>query len=96
MTELITNHEPQQAIPYITDEFHSLLDIGWYGSAYTLATYVSPLPCRSRLIVPLMHRQLISVDSAILQPMTGKFYFRFGNKVNLSLNPLPHTRHKTD
>ncbi|KAH8765537.1 putative MFS multidrug transporter [Diaporthe sp. PMI_573] len=43
------------AIPYITDEFHSLLDIGWYGSAYTLAT-------------------------AILQPMTGKFYFRFRNK----------------
>ncbi|KAK9774085.1 putative Major facilitator superfamily (MFS) profile domain-containing protein [Seiridium cardinale] len=27
------------AIPYITDEFNSLLDIGWYGSAYTLATY---------------------------------------------------------
>ncbi|ROW05847.1 hypothetical protein VMCG_05198 [Cytospora schulzeri] len=29
------------AIPYITDEFNSLLDIGWYGSAYTLATYVN-------------------------------------------------------
>ncbi|KAF3766613.1 hypothetical protein M406DRAFT_60905 [Cryphonectria parasitica EP155] len=25
------------AIPYITDEFNSLLDIGWYGSAYQLA-----------------------------------------------------------
>ncbi|KAF3067388.1 putative HC-toxin efflux carrier TOXA [Daldinia childiae] len=25
------------AIPYITDEFHSLLDVGWYGSAYQLA-----------------------------------------------------------
>ncbi|KAE8849753.1 hypothetical protein PTNB85_00169 [Pyrenophora teres f. teres] len=24
------------AIPYITDEFHSLLDVGWYGSAYQL------------------------------------------------------------
>ncbi|KAI0413523.1 efflux pump [Xylaria grammica] len=26
------------AIPYITDEFRSLPDIGWYGSAYTLAS----------------------------------------------------------
>ncbi|KAI1413389.1 MFS general substrate transporter [Hypoxylon sp. FL1857] len=26
------------AIPYITDEFHSLLDVGWYGSAYQLAS----------------------------------------------------------
>ncbi|EKG13744.1 hypothetical protein MPH_09051 [Macrophomina phaseolina MS6] len=25
-----------QAIPQITDEFHSLPDVGWYGSAYTL------------------------------------------------------------
>ncbi|OTB12248.1 hypothetical protein K445DRAFT_66614 [Daldinia sp. EC12] len=25
------------AIPYITSEFHSLLDVGWYGSAYQLA-----------------------------------------------------------
>ncbi|KAH8896118.1 MFS general substrate transporter [Thozetella sp. PMI_491] len=24
------------ALPYITDEFHSLLDVGWYGSAYQL------------------------------------------------------------
>ena len=26
-----------QAIPKITDEFNSLPDVGWYGSAYTLA-----------------------------------------------------------
>jgi hypothetical protein len=26
-----------QAIPKITTEFHSLQDIGWYGSAYNLA-----------------------------------------------------------
>ncbi|KAJ8112516.1 hypothetical protein ONZ43_g5378 [Nemania bipapillata] len=26
------------AIPYITDEFKSLKDIGWYGSAYSLAS----------------------------------------------------------
>ncbi|KAK1997780.1 hypothetical protein LX36DRAFT_556747, partial [Colletotrichum falcatum] len=25
------------AIPFITDEFHSLPDIGWYGSAYQVA-----------------------------------------------------------
>ncbi|KAJ5591582.1 MFS multidrug transporter [Penicillium hispanicum] len=31
-----------QAIPRITSEFHSLPDIGWYGSAYQLARYVSP------------------------------------------------------
>ncbi|KAH8435300.1 MDR family MFS transporter [Aspergillus melleus] len=27
-----------QAIPQITDEFNSLSDVGWYGSAYTLAS----------------------------------------------------------
>lgn len=26
------------AVPYITSEFHSLLDVGWYGSAYLLAS----------------------------------------------------------
>ncbi|CAM1509629.1 Fc.00g033680.m01.CDS01 [Cosmosporella sp. VM-42] len=30
--------EPGQAIPQITDEFNSLSDVGWYGSAYTLAS----------------------------------------------------------
>lgn len=29
-----------QAIPRITSEFHSLADVGWYGSAYQLARYV--------------------------------------------------------
>jgi len=29
-----------QAIPRITTEFHSLRDVGWYGSAYQLARYV--------------------------------------------------------
>ncbi|KAF2272622.1 MFS general substrate transporter [Westerdykella ornata] len=32
------------AIPYITDEFHSLKDIGWYGSIYLMALCVSQLP----------------------------------------------------
>ncbi|KAI0838355.1 MFS general substrate transporter [Hypoxylon sp. FL0890] len=26
------------AIPYITDDFHSLLDVGWYGSVYQLSS----------------------------------------------------------
>jgi len=28
-----------QAVPKITDEFHSLRDVGWYGSAYQLGRY---------------------------------------------------------
>lgn len=32
-----------QAIPRITSEFHSLADVGWYGSAYQLARCVSIL-----------------------------------------------------
>ncbi|OAA68336.1 Major facilitator superfamily domain, general substrate transporter [Niveomyces insectorum RCEF 264] len=31
------------AIPRITDEFHSIDDIGWYGSAYVLATCATQL-----------------------------------------------------
>ena len=27
------------AVPRITSDFHSLLDVGWYGSAYQLARY---------------------------------------------------------
>ena len=33
------------AIPYITDEFHSVGDIGWYGSAYMLTTASFMLVC---------------------------------------------------
>ena len=35
----ITSHlliDANQAIPQITNEFHSLADVGWYGSAYLL------------------------------------------------------------
>lgn len=31
------------AIPRITDEFHSLGDVGWYAAAYMLATSASQL-----------------------------------------------------
>lgn len=36
------------AIPKITDEFHSLTDVGWYGSAFLLAKYVSVSRCTKR------------------------------------------------
>jgi hypothetical protein len=45
-----------QAIPRITDQFHSLPDVGWYGGAYQLA-------------------------GAALQPLSGKLYTYFDNKV---------------
>ncbi|KAL9606316.1 MAG: hypothetical protein Q9179_000489 [Wetmoreana sp. 5 TL-2023] len=31
------------AIPYISDEFHSLKDVGWYGSIYLMAVCISQL-----------------------------------------------------
>ncbi|KAJ5197645.1 MFS toxin efflux pump [Penicillium cf. viridicatum] len=31
------------ATPYITDEFHSLKDVGWYGSVYTMVVCVTTL-----------------------------------------------------
>lgn len=34
LDESLTEHVDTQAIPNITDEFESLHDIGWYGSAY--------------------------------------------------------------
>ncbi|KAI9667450.1 MAG: hypothetical protein M1821_000266 [Bathelium mastoideum] len=43
------------AIPLITNDFHSLPDVGWYGSAYM-------------------------ISSAVLQPLTGKFYKNFNSK----------------
>ncbi|KAK3903976.1 major facilitator superfamily domain-containing protein [Staphylotrichum tortipilum] len=44
------------AIPHITDEFHSLEDVGLYASIYQLA-------------------------NAALQPLAGRIYHRFSNKV---------------
>ncbi|OHW97502.1 MFS multidrug transporter [Colletotrichum incanum] len=36
-SSIIVTLTPFQAIPAITDEFHSIQDIGWYGSAYHVA-----------------------------------------------------------
>jgi hypothetical protein len=33
------------AIPRITDQFHNLNDVGWYGSAYLLTACCKSLLC---------------------------------------------------
>lgn len=38
-----------QAVPQITQEFHSLGDVGWYGSAYNLARYVTIMDLSNNL-----------------------------------------------
>ncbi|KAK8042411.1 MFS general substrate transporter, partial [Apiospora phragmitis] len=43
------------AVPQITEDFHSLPDVGWYASAYL-------------------------ISSAVLQPLTGRFYTSFNSK----------------
>ncbi|KAF2729911.1 MFS general substrate transporter [Polyplosphaeria fusca] len=45
------------AIPYITDEFHSLVDVGWYGSAYQLV-------CAS--LQPLTGKMYARLNSKVL------------------------------
>ena len=41
MTGLIPQDltDDRQAIPTITSQFHSLDDVAWYGSAYTISRY---------------------------------------------------------
>lgn len=38
------------AIPRITDQFHALGDVGWYGAAYQLGRYVDGSCAQSRLM----------------------------------------------
>jgi hypothetical protein len=72
-----------QAIPRITNQFHSLDDVAWYGSAYTLARY-------GVFVTPLGHPRADLDSSCALQPLTGKFYTYFKSKVRtLSYPPLP-------
>lgn len=66
-----------QAIPKITTEFHSLLDVGWYGSAYQLAKLV---------LLTMSRKKKNCIDpnsrlSASLQPLSGKIYTYFTTKV---------------
>ena len=65
-----------QAIPRITSDFHSLPDVGWYGSAYLLAKYDVHFPTL------FSHTKLNGEDSCSLQPLTGKFYTYFSTKVS--------------
>ncbi len=58
-----------QAIPYITHEFHSTPDIGWYGSAYLL-TACAFQPLFGRVFM------LFSVKKAYL---TALFLFEIGS-----------------
>lgn len=62
------------AIPQITTDFHSLQDVGWYGSAYQLSRYV---PCLG------FDCELTKIGiSAALLPLTGNVYVNFDSKVS--------------
>lgn len=69
------------AIPRITDRFHSLDDVGWYGTAYLLAKSVvlllRDLPNASLTII---------FCSCAVQPLTGKIYTHFSNKAGIHLH----------
>lgn len=66
-----------QAIPRITNEFHSLEDIGWYGSAYTIGRYDIMHDFYQRARINYFH-------SAALQTLNGKLFQHFKLKVGLS------------
>ena len=62
------------AVPQITTDFHSLQDVGWYGSAYQLSRWALCLvfDCETTKIG----------TSAALLPLTGKLYVNFDSKVS--------------
>lgn len=62
------------AIPRITSDFHSLSDVGWYGSAYQLARCAHWIDFNWKLTD-------IEVSAAFL-PLTGKLYTNFTSKVS--------------
>lgn len=59
------------AIPQITDEFHSVTDIGWYGSAYLLTQ------CASQLLFGKLYT-FFSVKGTFL---TSLFLFEVGSAI---------------
>ena len=65
-----------QAIPLITDQFHSLQDVGWYGSTYLLARYGFARTCSNFCPTNLPDY------SCATQPLTGKVYTNFNIKVS--------------
>ncbi|KAK8101379.1 hypothetical protein PG999_011753 [Apiospora kogelbergensis] len=66
------------AIPKITDEFKTIQDVGWYGSAYFLTStgnVSSPTPtCMDRLMLTLR------LNKTALQPSYGRIYVSFDSK----------------
>lgn len=71
----INTSDASQAIPVITTHFHSLEDLGWYGSSYQIARYSLN---RVDQMIPTN-----STISACLQPLTGRIYTNFRTKVSL-------------
>ena len=59
------------AIPRITDEFHSVADIGWYGSAYLL----------SNSAFQLMYGKLYTFFSIKIVYLTAVFLFEAGSAI---------------
>lgn len=41
--------DTSQAVPVITTDFHSLEDLGWYGSSYQIARYALNLLTQTTL-----------------------------------------------
>lgn len=70
-TELRVLTNSGQAIPQITDEFHSLPDVGWYGSAYTLT-------CCS---FQLLFGKLYTLYSVKVVMLTSVLLFELGSVV---------------
>ena len=59
------------AIPYITDQFHSLTDVGWYGSVFLLTT------CSFQLL----YGKLYNYFNIKLVFLTGLFIFEVGSLI---------------
>ena len=59
------------AIPYITDQFKNLNDVGWYGSVYLLTT------CAFQLLYGKLYKSF-SIKSVFL---TGLFIFEVGSLI---------------
>ncbi|RDL38696.1 Uncharacterized protein BP5553_03036 [Venustampulla echinocandica] len=69
------------AVPRITSDFHSLTDIGWYGSAYLLS--------RIQHCYDLFQKEANNLESSCaLQPMTGKIFSQFDSKLGSLLSAV--------
>ena len=76
------------AIPEITTQFHSLQDVGWYGSAYQLSRCV---PCQG---LECMFTEYFI--SAALLPLTGNLYVNFDSKVSRYISIVKQSAYDVD